>query len=189
MNRLSLVICFVVLCLLCLVSKGCGDFASQDSIEGSQLQNDRISMCDGFEANGQPLILPPIEVDTAYCDAEVLYWRYDSTTSRLALTDARILLNCCGQHSMDIRKSADGYLVTERDWPEQDGRCSCMCVFDFALETGPIYENVIRLRVVREVADWPEGSGEVFEGDLDLSLEYGQVILDSTPIGEECPVG
>jgi len=56
-----------------------------------------------------------------------------------------------------------------------------MCVFDYVIEVQGVDEEVIDVRIERDVTDWPEGSGLVWEGQLDLTQGSGQVIIDDTP--------
>ena len=113
------------------------------------------------------------------------YWSYDATTAELFLSDNRIELNCCGEHDMSIAKQGDVYVVTETDAPEQIGdgtsRCFCICVFDYSMTAQPIREDVIQLRIVRDVTDSDEGPQTVFEGSLDLTEGGGSVVIDETP--------
>jgi hypothetical protein len=168
---------------LMVVAAGCGGFGTEHENPGEIThQEDEISGCGGFEKEGNFF-----DVALAYCDAEILYWQYDAETETLMLADARVLLNCCGDHSMTIEEVEGVYVVTERDAPMNYGaRCACMCVFDFTMEATGIPEGTIQLRIVLEVTDWEEGSGTVFEGELDLTQGSGSVIIDDTPIDYGC---
>ncbi len=123
--------------------------------------------------------------EPAYCDAEVLAWSYDAAQQELTLTDRRMELNCCGVHGMSIVQQGDVYVVTETDAPEiyegTEARCSCMCVYDFALEAQGIPEQVIQLKLERDVTDGGQGVQTLFEGALDLTAGSGFEILDDTP--------
>lgn len=142
-------------------------------------QTSAVSECGGFPQTRDL-------ADGDYCDAEVLSWQYEEASQTLWLADNRILLNCCGDHSMTISEEQGVYVATERDAPEfDDARCGCMCVFDYTLEAN-IPEGTIALRVVRDVTDWPEGSGTVFDDTIDLTQGSGSVILDDVPITDWC---
>ena len=140
-------------------------------------QSDAVSDCGGFAVTRTPTF---DDYPGEYCDAEVLHWEYDELNQKLDLRDARLLLNCCGDHTMDIAFEDGIYVVTEIDAPENgDGRCNCMCVFDYDLTATGIPGGVITLRLMRHVTD----SGEihqVWEGELDLAENSGFVILDDT---------
>lgn len=140
-----------------------------------------LSDCGGF----QPLSgsgdsgdeTPP----PSYCEAEVLYWTYDAVSQELAVTDSRVELNCCGDHSMVVEKQGDSLVVTETDAPEGGaGRCDCMCVFDYAATAAPVEQGVIQVELMRHVTD----SGDAFsvwQGSIDLSEGSGYVIIDDEP--------
>lgn len=139
-----------------------------------------ISECGGFDGatdgSGSGAAEPP-----PYCDAEVLHWSYDPTLGTLELLDARVELNCCGDHSMTLTQLDGSYIVTETDAPEGEyGRCNCSCVFDFALSASDIPNTIIHLQLVRTVTD--EGAPYVaFEGLLDLREGSGWEIVDDEP--------
>ncbi|MBW2522991.1 MAG: hypothetical protein JRI23_02390 [Deltaproteobacteria bacterium] len=141
------------------------------------VQQDEVSECGGF---AQAMDSSGAE----YCDAEMLYWSYDATTEKLSLTNTRIELNCCGEHSMVIAETPGGYTVTETDAPEMIGpgegaRCSCMCVFDFALAAEGVSERTIQLNLDRNVTD--QGPVErVLEATIDLSEGSGAIVVDDT---------
>ncbi len=116
-----------------------------------------------------------------YCDAEVLHWSYDAQSQELSLSDERIELNCCGLHDMVIEQQGGVYVVTETDQPDGYGRCSCMCVFDFALVADPIPEEVISIEIVRDVSDDGSDPQVVFSGELDLRKGSGSEVIDDTP--------
>jgi len=178
MTRVILSATFVISMIL---ATACGGYSSGPGSITSQ--SDQVSNCGGFEQQGDALF----DAGLPYCDAEVLHWRYDAATGILELADARILLNCCGIHSMQIAEQDGVYVITERDEPEFDNaRCACMCVYDFTIEASGIAEGVIPLRIEREVTDWEEGSGLVWEGELDLSQGSGSVVIDETDVGPWC---
>ncbi len=142
-------------------------------------QQSTTSQCGGFAQPRDGADEP------AYCEAEVLSWSYDAAQAELHLIDKRMELNCCGEHDMSIVKQGDVYVVTEVDAPEvfdgQEARCSCMCVYDFALDVQGITEQVIRIELVRDVTDDAQGPQILFTGALDLTQGSGFEILDATP--------
>jgi hypothetical protein len=155
------------------------------------VQEDRVSACGGFDsaANSQALTAD----EASYCDAEILRWRYEGALDKLTLTNTRVLLNCCGEHSMTVHQEGDTYIVTERDAPEQIGplpgsgaRCGCMCVFDYELAVQGVAGDSIALRLVREVTDSDAGVETVWEGELDLSEGQGGIVLDETDVEPWC---
>lgn len=145
-------------------------------------QQSVVSECGGFPS---PMDSSGAGEPAGYCDAEVLHWSYDAVSEELVLTDNRIELNCCGVHDMTIEKQGDVYVVTETDTPEvfdgYEARCGCMCVFDYSLTADPIAEDVIQVRIIRNVTDDNQGLQLVFEGELDLRDGSGSVVIDDTP--------
>lgn len=163
---------------------GCGGYTDQNDPDDPVITSqDRVSACGGFESEGSPLLGNPVD----YCAAEVLHWAYDEAADQLKLADARVLLNCCGEHAMTVAEADGVYVFTETDDPEfGDARCGCMCVFDFAIEVTGITTGVIPIRINREVSDWPEGSGLVLEAELDLTQGSGTIVIDDTDIYPWC---
>jgi len=122
-----------------------------------------------------------------YCEAERLSWEYDAESGRLALTDERVLLNCCGIHDISLSLEDGVYVITETDTPEGDmGRCDCMCVFDFALTATDVPAEVVPVRLMRRVTDSSDEPLTIWEGSLDLSLGSGSFELDTTDVGMWC---
>lgn len=164
---------FASACGLALAWAACGNFSGKGFFD----QNEKVSDCGGFPRATHGLRADP----PPYCDAEVLHWSYDPQKKLLSLTDARVELNCCGIHHMTLDWEDGVYRALETDDPENGMRCSCMCVFDFSLEASELPQELIRLRLERRVSDWPEASGVVWEGELDLTSLAGFVIIDTTP--------
>ncbi len=80
-------------------------------------QTASTSDCGGFDSTKNALTADAGEEEPAYCDAEVLLWKYES--GKLSLTNARVSLNCCGEHSVSIEEEDEGeYLISEVDAPE-----------------------------------------------------------------------
>src|SRR5262245_32523726 len=80
-------------------------------------QTPLISECGGFVK--QTKTDPPQPDASTYCEAERLLWAYDSGTGSLGLTNARIMLNCCGEHSIEVTEDGGTYVISERDAPEK----------------------------------------------------------------------
>jgi len=141
--------------------------------------SDEVSDCGGFPE--------PEEYDSGdYCDAQVLGWAFDAAEGTLALTDSRVLLNCCGDHSMGIELVDGVYVITETDAPDGGGgRCDCLCVFDYAMTVDGLAAGTIAVRLVLDVTD---GGGAVvaWEGDLDLSAGAGEVVVSDEDAGMWC---
>ena len=165
-------------CGACPLGEAC-DIGGKCMVTPSN-QEDRISTCGGF---GGSLFDGP----TDYCVAEVLHWFYEPATQTLKIADARILLNCCGDHSMIMEKQGDVYVFTETDAPEGAyGRCACMCVYDYTITVMGVPEEVLSIRIELDVTDDQHPVETVFEGQLDLSLGSGSQIIDETDVGPWC---
>lgn len=152
-----------------------GDDPEQQEPEEVELEvTDEVSDCGGF-----PELRPPMPHDgpiDGYCDAERLLWSYDPETTVLDMTDARVELNCCGEHSMDVEIIDGVYVFTETDRPDSAGRCDCMCIYDFALTASGVPNEVIDVRLERHVTD----AGDAFlvwEGTIDLATGEGEIIV------------
>jgi len=68
---------------------------------GKLEQKVKISECGGFQNS----LFQDSNSDTGpaprkYCDAEVLAWEYDETTGIIRFSNNRVLLNCCGERSI-----------------------------------------------------------------------------------------
>jgi hypothetical protein len=166
------------------VAVGCLEEGETDP--GLLEQHQAISACGGFEET-----LPP-ETGGAddYCAAEVLDWAYDAATQVLELTDARALLNCCGERTMGMSLVEGVYVVSELDSAEGGmGRCDCMCVFDLRLTVEGLLGGILPVRVERLVTDEASAPAVVWEGELDLGLGAGAVVLDATDVGMWCRDG
>ncbi|MBP7125986.1 hypothetical protein KBD49_06445 [Myxococcota bacterium] len=139
----------------------------------------RISGCGGFGApdGGRSA--------AGYCDAEVLSWLWDPVTGSLVIQDRRVLLNCCGDRSMRARWSGDTLVLEETDAPPQEGRCRCLCVFDFEATVPGVQAATVPVRLVREVTDSGEGPRVLWEAMLDAGSP-GAVVLDPVPVGYGC---
>ena len=146
-------------------------------------QNSVVSDCGGFEAGNRGPV--------GYCDAEKLMWAYDASTGTLSLLDARVMLNCCGEHSFDVYYDATTgkYEGWEIDAPEMIGtepsRCNCSCVFDFRTEIVDVQSSTIELVLMRHETD--QGAAQqVWSGTLELTAGSGEVILDDQPMDYGC---
>ncbi len=145
----------------------------------------QISACGGFVGGNPGAKIPPPD-PTTYCNAERLLWNYDASTKTLGLTNSRILLNCCGDHSITVTKDGDTVVFTETDAPENGTRCKCMCVYDYASDVSPIETGILSFRIVRNVTDAQPAVTTVWEGTLDLSAGTGEVVVNTDDVGGWC---
>ena len=141
-----------------------------------------VSDCGGF-ASMADLFEEP---DGGYCDAERLHYEYDAETGTLELRDARILLNCCGDRSVDVELVDGVYVIHEIDLPEggeEGGRCNCMCVFDYDIAIEDVPAELVQVRLTRNEGD---GASTVWEGELDLTSPVGVTVVDDEDVGGWC---
>jgi hypothetical protein len=178
----------ISLMFVSVIATTCGNFALDppSSLKSSAL----ISDCYGLDASQKQIELG-IPDDDTYCDAEVLHWSFNDAARRLTLLDARIVLNCCGEHDMYAERIGRGaYLITETDAPMkiEDGgydRCLCTCVFDYQLYIEDIDTDRISIQLVRDIEE-NDDIIDVFEGELVLTEKSGSLVIDETDVGAFC---
>lgn len=146
-------------------------------------ENSAVSDCGGFGAGTRGPV--------GYCDAEKLQWAHDPDDGTLSLMDARVMLNCCGEHDFDVYVDPDTgeYEAWVIDSPEMiegtPARCNCSCVFDFKTDVTGVRSTSIVLRLMRHVTD--QGAAkQVWSGTLDLSAGAGEIVLDDEPLEYGC---
>lgn len=151
-----------------------------------------ISECGGFPDNSGATALPPAGDPASYCDAEVLLWSYDAASRTLGLSNNRVVLNCCGDHSLSVARDGDTLVVTEKDAPEAQAggaRCGCSCVFDYAADVADVDAGMLKLRLERFVTDLDAAPVEVYEGEIDLGAGTGKVVIDAQSAEPWCDTG
>ncbi len=165
---------------------GCGAEGDPDASDLPQSQ--KVSSCGGFsKTSPQSQTVDGLELfaGNTYCDAEVLDWSYDKAGGKLSIANNRVLLNCCGDHSISAKEVGGVLVVTEVDAPVQaNSRCGCMCVFDYALDLESVAPGTIQLRLDRHVM--PGTPRTAWKGKIDLSKGSGSVAVDKTPAGMWC---
>jgi hypothetical protein len=155
-------------------------------------QTQATSECGGFDAGtAYALVTGEAAGDPDYCAAERLVWTYDQPGKKLVITNTRVLLNCCGEHSISIDSLRDGrYVLDETDAPEGGllggSRCSCMCVYDFRVEAEEIPPKSINVKLKRDVTDDDEAVQTVWQGEWDLQTGAGSIDVDVSDIGPWC---
>jgi hypothetical protein len=181
--------------LLPLALAGC---SSDDGNSGASTgdpsgleQYPSISECGGFVQGGNPgaKIDPPKSDPATYCDAERLLWIYDAATQSLGLSNTRVVLNCCGDHTINVVQENGTLILNERDAPQANAggaRCSCQCVFDFTVSVEPIPAGSLPIRLVLDVTDSGKPPEVVYGGSLDLSQGSGDVTIDTTSAEPWC---
>ncbi len=107
------------------------------------VQNTRTSECGGFSSS------KIASADST--ENETLSWRYDSATGIIEFTDSHVQLNCCGKHSITASLNQSTLIISENDQPADNGRCKCLCMFDFAIDVKGTFGNVLTVRLERLV--------------------------------------
>ena len=155
--------------------------------ENISITHTQVSGCGGFDNTSKRTdnTIPFIRDTSDYCNAEKLLWLYDTKESTLKALNSRILLNCCGEH--DITAILEDGIITikENDQPvDGTGRCRCECVFDFYIEMTGIPSGVVTVRLELTVDDT---TVRKWDGTIDTRKEKGAIIIDDTPLTDNCP--
>ena len=179
-NRLGAILSTTTFVLSSLLLFGCGaEGAPEDGLTFAA----SISQCGGHPSGA---LTVPTD-DPAYCDAEVLRWKYHEASQTLTLSDDRILLNCCGDHGVKAAIEGEKLVVSESDLPESgDARCGCMCVFDYTVTIQDIPTGALAVRIDRHVPDQTPALATVFDGELDLTLGEGFVVISTDDASMWC---
>jgi hypothetical protein len=119
-----------------------------------------------------------------YCDAQVLYWQYADGT--LTILDSRVLLNCCGQHSVSI-VGGETISIHEQDDPEPGAmRCDCRCAYDFRAELDGLMAGPVEMELLLHVTDVTDEPTELWSGTVDLADGSGEIVIDASPEPDFC---
>lgn len=197
-NNSILLLSFLLICTQCVdpedsIEPETGDQLLEHSGESSSdpdptyvKQNYQTSDCGGFpRVTDDAGLVPRSGPEFSYCDAELLKWHFDPPSSRLSLTHSRVQLNCCGSHSIRVKKDVDTYVVTEID-SDEDDRCRCVCVFDFASEFIVSEQQTINLLLRLHVTDQSSSPRQIYSGQLNLEDGSGTIVLNDSPMTDMC---
>ena len=127
--------------LLLLVFFSCSSDPLVNSQDEFVNKNSRVSECGGFPAASKTAADP----DTS--TTEKLIWSYSRETHTLSLLNKRVNLNCCGIHTISAARDGSDIVISETDKPLNEGRCRCMCLYDFATEIEGLSGDAIFLRL------------------------------------------
>ncbi|HUT64372.1 MAG TPA: hypothetical protein VMZ04_10495 [Anaerolineae bacterium] len=174
-----------MLSLLLLFILSCDSDSPVQTPDEISINASKISECGGFTSavkrmdTGIPFTIDP----STYCNAERLHWLYDENTRTLSVLNSRILLNCCGDHTITAALEKGVLVIAEDDQPEGGtGRCKCVCVFDFFVEITGIFPGIITLKLDLTVDDTTVTK---WEGKIDLGKGNGEIIIDDKVV-EDC---
>jgi len=145
----------------------CKDDSPSGPDTGITAQNARTSECGGFAPSAKPAAS-----DTS--STETLSWRYDAASKTLAFTNSHVSLNCCGKHSIDAFLDGSTIVISESDEPSENGRCKCICTFDFAIDVSGTFEQKTTVRLQRTVDDSVTVNKQF---EINLSTISGSVVI------------
>jgi hypothetical protein len=193
--------------LLCavLLASACGNGNSGNQTNDTDTTGSNatfassVSACGGF-GQGTHLFsgYRPYDYDSStegYCAAEVVEWLYDGQSMALTVVHKRVVLNCCGDHFVEVTSQTGGYLITEVDNGLDNGgtnRCNCDCIFDYATEIHQVAQGVVQLSVQSKVIDLQTVTTAVMNQPIDFSSGKGKVVISATALSDstypQCPV-
>ena len=157
---------------------GCGGFQPARSSGGFQPARSGTDLLpESFIPSGR---VPLSDPEFSYCDGEVLHWYFDPELSKLHLNHRRVALNCCGEHSVEVSKDEDTYVVTEMDEPLE--RCRCNCVFDYVSAFTVEETTIITLVLELHVTDVTPSPRTIYKGEIDLQEGEGAIVLNEQPV-------
>ena len=165
----------------------CGSDSPLDDVDSITVGASEVSGCGGFSkaerSTGGTVPLSP-DPET-YCDAERILWQYEKSSRTLRLLNARVLLNCCGDHDITAEMVDGSLVVTENDQPENGtGRCRCLCVFDYYVDVSGVGPGSVSMQLFLRVDDTVERK---WEGDIDLAAGQGEIVVKSEKLTMWCP--
>ncbi|EYF02240.1 Hypothetical protein CAP_7312 [Chondromyces apiculatus DSM 436] len=117
------------------------------------------------------------------CGAEVVSWSYDAERQVLSLSDGSVQLNCCGQRSIQVERVDNVIEVTERDRPDEGGRCASSCTFDLSTSVAQVGSGEVFVKLLRDVTDENGSPVLVWQGNLDLTKTAGHVAMEEAAPG------
>jgi hypothetical protein len=149
------------------------------------VQEGEVSECGGFPGTAEFAITDPGHDGMRdYCDAQVLYWEFADGT--LTILDSRVMLNCCGQHSVSII-GGDTITIYEQDDPEPGNmRCDCRCAYDFRAELDGLLAGPVEIELLLHVTDVTDDPTQLWSGSVDLTDGSGEIVIDATPEPDFC---
>jgi len=177
----------VTLAAGCDTSSPDGGDDDDDDLRWLENQQDDTSDCGGFEFAEQEKSVGD------YCDDELIDWTYDAASGEFWIQDSRILLNCCGDHSMQVAvPNPDELYVLEIDNSIGGSRCGCVCIYDYAVAAQNVPDTPTTLTIERSVDDCAACSGILWSGPIDLTVGSGSIVLQTLlsgtndSVAEEC---
>ena len=177
----------IFLSALMLVMISCQSDTPVQTLPNITASSFQVSECGGFiTAKKAAGSVVPFSLDPhTYCDAERFLWNYDEKDRTVSILNTRVLLNCCGDHSVSTSFENGTIIITENDQPENGtGRCRCMCVFDYFVAISGISPGNYPTRLELTIDDSTETK---WEGILVVIDGSGEIIIDDEPLTHSCP--
>jgi len=178
----------VISCVVGIVVLSCDSDSTTEPKVKISVNDTRISDCGGFKEllkRSADSTIPFTRDPATYCEAEQLLWNYNSDTRQLKLMNARVYLNCCGDHEITAEMEEGILTVRENDQPEDGtGRCRCMCVYDFYIAIDGVSPGVTKLDLFLRVDDT---TTKKWGGEIDLPEGYGEIIVVDKALESGCP--
>jgi hypothetical protein len=166
------------ICLF-LLAAGCGTAPEPTSQFGWQIggcvgqESALTEQTEGFDETCEVEKLLPAEVD--YC-TEKIFWEYDQVNQTLQLVHGPVVLNCCGVRQVRTGVVEGFHTIVEVDEPG-DYRCRCMCDTFYSVCMRDVPPATLPVRIFLHVTDASPTPIDVWEGELDLSEDSGEIVL------------
>ncbi len=171
------------------------DLSDLASVDPTNLGiNAAISGCGGFLGGSEEQRWAVGEMGAKSDDpveeqcSEGLEWSFDEASSTVTFTHKNLRLNCCGSHSITVTPtgSPNGFEIAELDAPDADGRCRCMCMYDFVIDL-PNVSGVVNVKLTLMIEDEAESPQAAvrWEGAIDLTAGSGAILIQQRS-GDAC---
>ena len=155
---------FPAILLLAIAGIGCGDDSTVNDQVNITTVNSRISGCGGFNDSLKRWAADDI--------TETVIWSYDAESVTLRVLDSGVILNCCGEHAIEVQVDDAVITISESDMEPETGRCRCECRYDFAIDITGLSAGEYTLIVKRAI---DEESRVLVETVIDLTAPSGLI--------------
>jgi len=137
--------------------------------------NPETSGCGGFETEDDKTR----QYEEVQCADERLIWKYNPATSTVHFLNNNLWLNCCGIHTITVKKEDSLYIIEEKDEPDGFARCMCMCLFDFSIDIPDIVEDTVAIELYRHITDNQDKKTKIGQWELDLMQQEGDILIEA----------
>ena len=157
---------FPAMLLLAMAEIGCGDDSTINDPANITTANARVSECGGFNDSLKRWAADDI--------MEAVIWSYDAESAILRILDSEVILNCCGDRTIEAQVSDAVITISESDMEPENGRCRCECSYDFAIDITGLSAGEYTLIVKRTI---DQESRVLVETVIDLSSPSGSISI------------